>query len=142
MALLPNDAGSLRLAISIVDREAAVRGGLPAFEGVPGGRLLATAAVEHFDRRDRERWPFVRLPALSLAGEAPAARRASPGSRAPASRWASSSAPPRVLRASWWRWRWTWGRGWPTWWGARRAGRPACSGSPSPAPTWCASPMP
>src|SRR5512143_3471483 len=70
MALLPNDAGSLRLAISLVDREARVRGGLPAFEGVPGGRLLATAAVEHFDRRDREWWPFVRLPALYLAGEA------------------------------------------------------------------------
>jgi len=70
MAHLPNDAGSMRLAVTLVDREAPVRGGLPAFQGVPGGRLLGTAAVEHFDRRDREWWPFVRLPALYVAAEA------------------------------------------------------------------------
>ncbi len=70
MAVLPNDAGSLRLALTLVDREARVRGGLPVFQGVASGRLLGTAAVEHFDRRDREWWPFVRLPALYLPAEA------------------------------------------------------------------------
>ncbi len=70
MAALSNDAGSLRLALTLVDREARVRGGLPVFQGVAAGRLLGTAAVEHFDRRDREWWPFVRLPALYLPGEA------------------------------------------------------------------------
>ncbi len=70
MAHLPNDAASMRFAISVVDREARLRGGQPAFQGVPAGRLLATAAVEHFDRRDREWWPFVRLPSLYVAAEA------------------------------------------------------------------------
>ena len=70
MATLSNDAGSVRLALALVDREARVPGGLPVFQGVAAGRLLGTAAVEHFDRRDREWWPFVRLPALYLPGEA------------------------------------------------------------------------
>jgi len=70
MAVLPNDAGSMRLAVGLVDREAPVGGGLPALAGVPSGRILCTAAVEHFDRRDREWWPFVRLPALHLGGQA------------------------------------------------------------------------
>lgn len=73
MALLPNDAGSMRLAVTLVDREAPVRGGQPTFQGVPGGRFLGSAAVEHFDRRDGEWWPFVRLPALYLSAEAPEA---------------------------------------------------------------------
>lgn len=70
MAVLPNDAGSMRLAISLVDREARVPSGQPAFAGVPSGRLLCSAAVEHFDRRDKEWWPFVRLPALYVPPEA------------------------------------------------------------------------
>jgi len=70
MALLPNDAGSMRLAIGLVDREAPVGGGQPAFAGVPSGRFLCTAAVEHFDKRDREWWPFVRLPALYVPPQA------------------------------------------------------------------------
>jgi hypothetical protein len=65
MAALRNDAGSMRLAVALVDREAPLRGSLPLAD-VPAGRLLCTAAVEHFDRRDREWWPFVRLPALYL----------------------------------------------------------------------------
>ncbi len=64
MAVLLNDAGSMRLALALVDREAPVAGGQPAFAGVPSGRFLCTAAVEHFDKRDKEWWPFVRLPAL------------------------------------------------------------------------------
>jgi hypothetical protein len=67
MVALPNDAGSMRLAIALVDREAPLPAGQPAFEGVASGRLLGTAAVEHYDRRDREWWPFVRLPAVYVA---------------------------------------------------------------------------
>jgi hypothetical protein len=66
MAALQNDAGSMRLAVALVDREGPQRGGLPLAD-LPSGRFLCTAAVEHFDRRDREWWPFVRLPALYLA---------------------------------------------------------------------------
>jgi hypothetical protein len=66
MAALQNDAGSMRLAVALVDREAAARGALPQADA-PAGRFLCTAAVEHFDRRDREWWPFVRLPAVYLA---------------------------------------------------------------------------
>lgn len=69
MAVLPNDAGSMRLAVALVDREAPLPGGQPTFAGVPSGRFLCTAAVEHFDRRDREWWPFVRLPALYVPAE-------------------------------------------------------------------------
>lgn len=66
MASLQNDAGSMRLSIALVDREGPGRGGLPQADA-PSGRFLCTAAVEHFDRRDREWWPFVRLPALYLS---------------------------------------------------------------------------
>lgn len=65
MAALQNDAGSMRLAVSLVHREAPPRGALPLSDA-PSGRFLCTAAVEHFDRRDREWWPFVSLPALYL----------------------------------------------------------------------------
>jgi hypothetical protein len=64
MATLPNDAGSMRLSIALVDREAPVKGGQLPLADAPAGRFLCTAAVEHFDRRDKEWWPFVRLPAL------------------------------------------------------------------------------
>ncbi|HSB18834.1 MAG TPA: hypothetical protein VLD85_02365 [Anaeromyxobacteraceae bacterium] len=65
MASLQNDAGSMRLAVALVDREAPPAGHLPLADGA-SGRFLCTAAVEHFDRRDREWWPFVRIPALYL----------------------------------------------------------------------------
>lgn len=70
MAVLQNDAGSMRLSLRIVHREAPPPAGQPTFAGVPGGRILAVAAVEHFDRRDGEWWPFVRLPAIHVPGEA------------------------------------------------------------------------
>lgn len=66
MAALPNEAASMRLAIALVDRESPLATGQPAFAGVPAGRFLGTAAVEHFDRRDGEWWPFVRLPAVHV----------------------------------------------------------------------------
>jgi len=68
MAALTNDTSSMRLAVALVDREASPRG--LALADAPAGRFLCTAAVEHFDRRDREWWPFVRLPALYLAPSA------------------------------------------------------------------------
>jgi hypothetical protein len=55
---LPSDSGAIRLAIDLVQRES-VRPGDPS-----PVRLLATAAVEWLDQRDREWWPFVRLPPL------------------------------------------------------------------------------
>jgi hypothetical protein len=70
MAELPNDAGTLRLRIELWDREAPVRGPLPA-EGPdgrpPSGRLLARAGVEVLDRRDGEWWPLLQLPPILLA---------------------------------------------------------------------------
>ena len=53
MAELPNDSGAIRLRIDPVTREA-------------GGRILASAAVEYRDARDREWWPLVRLPVVHL----------------------------------------------------------------------------
>jgi hypothetical protein len=63
-----NDSGALRLALDLVQRETArAEPGV----GQPGGqapapRLLATATLEWLDGRDREWWPFVRLPPLWL----------------------------------------------------------------------------
>ncbi len=53
MAELPNDSGAIRLRIDPVTREA-------------GGRILASAAIEYRDARDREWWPLVRLPVVHL----------------------------------------------------------------------------
>lgn len=53
MAELANDSGAIRLRIDPVAREA-------------GGRILASAAVEYRDARDREWWPLVRLPVVHL----------------------------------------------------------------------------
>jgi len=72
MAELPNDAGTLRLRVELVDREAPVRGPVPVVteDGrAPSGRLLGAAGVEYYDPRDGEWWPVVRLPALYLAAE-------------------------------------------------------------------------
>jgi hypothetical protein len=68
MAVLHNDAKNLRLVLTLADRER-----LPVVPGQPppapeGLRVLGTTAVEFFDRRDKEFWPFLRLPVLYLAG--------------------------------------------------------------------------
>jgi hypothetical protein len=70
MAELTNDAGTMRWNLEVVDREAPVRGPIQVVmeDGrVPSGRLVATTAVEYFDPRDRQFWPFIRLPSLYLA---------------------------------------------------------------------------
>lgn len=53
MAELTNDSGAIRLRLDPVTREA-------------GGRILASAAIEYRDARDREWWPLVRLPVVHL----------------------------------------------------------------------------
>ena len=53
MADLANDSGVIRLRLDPVSREA-------------GGRILASAALEYRDARDREWWPLVRLPVVHL----------------------------------------------------------------------------
>jgi hypothetical protein len=53
MADLANDSGAIRLRLDPVSREA-------------GGRILASAALEYRDARDREWWPLVRLPVVHL----------------------------------------------------------------------------
>jgi hypothetical protein len=60
---LASDSGAVRLSVDLLQRE----GARPP-PGAPAGevRLLSTAAVEWFDRRDGEWWPFVRLPPLHL----------------------------------------------------------------------------
>jgi len=66
VATLANDSGAMRLSLRILAAPPAP-GALP----VAGSRAaLAVVAVEHLDRRDREWWPFVRLPAVHLAPEA------------------------------------------------------------------------
>jgi hypothetical protein len=68
MAVLHNEAKNLRLFIELVDREV-----LPVIPGQPrppleAARVLGTAGVEFYDRRDKSFWPFIRLPVLYLAG--------------------------------------------------------------------------
>jgi hypothetical protein len=60
---LANDSGALRLGLDLVQREG-VR--VQPGEQPPAARLLATATIEYLDARDREWWPFVRLPPLWL----------------------------------------------------------------------------
>jgi len=70
MADLANDAGTLRLRLALVDREAPVRGPVAAEAGdgqAPSGRILASAGVEVLDPRDAEWWPVLRLAVLYLA---------------------------------------------------------------------------
>jgi hypothetical protein len=64
MAALQNDAASMRLSLRLTGQEASAPGA-----GGPG-RYLAGLSVEHFDRRDKEWWPFVRLPAVPVSREA------------------------------------------------------------------------
>ncbi len=54
MADLVSDSEAIRLRLEPVAREA-------------GGRILASAAVEYRDARDREWWPLVRLPVVHLS---------------------------------------------------------------------------
>ena len=68
MAVLQNDAHTLRFVLSLVDRET-----LPKVPGQPAPapetlRLLGTTSVEFFDRRDKGFWPFIRLPVVYLSG--------------------------------------------------------------------------
>lgn len=68
MAVLHNDARNLRLLLELVDREVP-----PAVPGQPPPpvealRVIGTAGVEFYDRRDRSFWPFLRLPVLHLGG--------------------------------------------------------------------------
>jgi hypothetical protein len=58
MAELANDSGALRFALAVV--------ALAAPTDVGGAHVLATAGLEHLDRRDGEWWPLVRLPPLRL----------------------------------------------------------------------------
>ena len=68
MAFLHNDVKNLRLLMELVDREVP-----PATLGQPPPevetlRVLGTAGVEFYDRRDQGFWPFLRLPVLYLEG--------------------------------------------------------------------------
>jgi len=72
MAELPNDIGTVRLRVDLVDREAPSPAPLPvasAQGGGAAGRLLGGAAVEYLDRRDGEWWPLAELPVLYLSPE-------------------------------------------------------------------------
>jgi hypothetical protein len=68
MAVLHNEAKTLRLFVELVDREVP-----PVIPGQPplsaeAIRVLGTAGVEFYDRRDQSFWPFIRLPVLYAAG--------------------------------------------------------------------------
>ena len=68
MAVLHNDAKNLRLFLELVDREVPpVVPGQPA-PSAESVRVLGTAGVEFYDRRDKSFWPFLRLPVLYLSG--------------------------------------------------------------------------
>jgi hypothetical protein len=101
VAALPNDAASMRLTLQLVGGPGGAEGGVPG--GSPTA-LLATASIDHFDRRDSEWWPFVRLPALHLGGQAAQAllegtRELLAGS-APGFAWRSGEAGPLALQLS------------------------------------------
>jgi hypothetical protein len=69
MAYLLNEAKSLRWRLQFADKEI-----LPHMAGVApppqgGGRLLATTAVEFFDKRDKQFWPLYRQAVLWIAIE-------------------------------------------------------------------------
>ncbi len=67
MAVLHSDAKTLRFFFELVDREVP-----PAMPGqapppVEAMRVIGTAGVEFFDRRDDQFWPFIRLPVIRCA---------------------------------------------------------------------------
>lgn len=68
MAVLHNEPKTLRLFLELVDRE--VPQILPGVAPPPreSVRVLGTAGVEWYDRRDKSFWPFLRLPVLYLGG--------------------------------------------------------------------------
>ena len=68
MAVLHNQSKNLRFFLELVDREVP-----PLVPGQPrppvdSARILGTAGVEFYDRRDQAFWPFIRLPVLYLEG--------------------------------------------------------------------------
>lgn len=98
MATLASDSGAMRLTLRILAAPPAP-GPLPV---AGAGPALAVAAVEHLDRRDREWWPFVRLPAIHLAPEAGeglvAALREHLSGASPGFAWQSSERGPLALQ--------------------------------------------
>lgn len=78
MATLPNPAKNLRFRLTLADQETLAPA--PSSEALQERKLVAQAAVEHFDRSDLTWWPFVRLVVYRLAAReaeelAEAARR-------------------------------------------------------------------
>jgi hypothetical protein len=72
MAVLHNESRTLRLAVELVDREVP-----PVIPGQPpvGGdaiRVLGSAGMEFYDRRDSSYWPIIRLPVVYYEGTDPA----------------------------------------------------------------------
>lgn len=68
MAVLHNESKNLRFFLELADREVP-----PSVPGQPrppadSARILGTAGVEFYDRRDQAFWPFIRLPVLYLEG--------------------------------------------------------------------------
>ncbi len=63
MAELLNDTRSLRFELTFAGRES---------PRALGGRLICSAALEYFDQRDHQYWPFIRIPFLYLTQEAAA----------------------------------------------------------------------
>jgi len=98
VATLENDSGAMRLSLRIL--------AAPPAPGAPGpgeaGPALAVVAVEHLDRRDREWWPFVRLPAIHLGSAAVeglvAALREILSGASPGFAWQSSERGPLALQ--------------------------------------------
>ncbi|MFL5320611.1 MAG: hypothetical protein ACJ790_13200 [Myxococcaceae bacterium] len=66
MALLHNTNQSLRFLLQLVDRERPSRGPTAVSSA---HRILGTAAIEFFDRRDREFIPMLQLPVLHVAAQ-------------------------------------------------------------------------
>ncbi len=61
MASLVNLAKNLRLRLTLADQETLPAGAALLPEARRARKLVAQAAVEHFDRSDSTWWPFVRL---------------------------------------------------------------------------------
>lgn len=67
MAYLLNEAKSLRWRLQFADKEILPPGPMTPAPPPGGGRLLATTAVEFFDRRDQRFWPMYRQAVLWIA---------------------------------------------------------------------------
>jgi hypothetical protein len=68
MAVLHNEAKTLRFSLELVDREVpqVVPGQPPV--AADAIRVLGSAGVEFYDRRDASFWPFIRLPVVYYGG--------------------------------------------------------------------------